>query len=84
MVGVFLVLLGVASFAIPILPNWLFIIPGLALLATEFRHARRLIIWLRTRLRLRRMFRKKRTSPAASPGASAAPNPGAAPERKDP
>jgi hypothetical protein len=41
--GFTLVLLGIAGLALPIVPGWLLIIPGLALLATEYVWARRLL-----------------------------------------
>ena len=41
--GGFLVLLGIAGLILPVLPGWVFIIPGLALLATEYVWAQRLL-----------------------------------------
>lgn len=48
--GILLVLLGLIGFFIPIFPNFLFIIPGLVLLSTQFRWARRLLDYIRTRI----------------------------------
>jgi hypothetical protein len=42
-VGFVLVLAGVAGLLLPIVPGWLLLIPGLALLATEYVWARRLL-----------------------------------------
>jgi hypothetical protein len=42
-VGFLLVLAGVAGLLLPIVPGWLLLIPGLALLATEYVWARRLL-----------------------------------------
>ena len=64
--GVVLLLVGLAGILIPVFPQWPFIIPGLMLLAPESRYARRLIIWLRTRLRLRRSRRKRHAAPPSS------------------
>jgi hypothetical protein len=41
--GFALVLAGLAGLLLPIIPGWLLIIPGLALLATEYVWARRLL-----------------------------------------
>jgi hypothetical protein len=41
--GFTLVLAGLAGLLLPIIPGWLLIIPGLALLATEYVWARRLL-----------------------------------------
>lgn len=43
MLGTVLVLSGVIGLLLPIVPGWLLIIPGLAILATEFVWARRLL-----------------------------------------
>jgi uncharacterized membrane protein YbaN (DUF454 family) len=58
-VGILLVLAGLIGGLIPVLQGWMFLIPGLGLLAPESRHIRKLVVWLRARLRLRR-FRKSR------------------------
>ena len=58
--GLFLTLLGLIGIVIPVMPQWPFLIPGLMLLAPESRHVRRLVVWLRARLRLRR-WRKRRS-----------------------
>jgi len=41
--GFLLVLVGLLGLALPILPGWIFVIPGLMLLAREFHWARRLL-----------------------------------------
>ena len=43
MVGSVLLVGGVAGLLLPIVPGWLMIIPGLAILSTEFVWARRLL-----------------------------------------
>jgi uncharacterized membrane protein YbaN (DUF454 family) len=63
--GLTLVVIGVVGLALPVIPQWPFLIPGLLLLAPESRWARKLVIWLRTRLRLRKMRKLRRTGSAA-------------------
>ena len=40
---------GLLGLALPILPGWVFVIPGLMILAREFVWARRLLQWLKDR-----------------------------------
>jgi uncharacterized membrane protein YbaN (DUF454 family) len=40
-----LVLLGIAGIILPILPGWVFLIPGLIMLADYFPPVRRLVEW---------------------------------------
>ena len=49
--GVFLLLLGVVGLILPIMPGWLFIIPGLIVLADYFPPIRRLLDWAKQRAR---------------------------------
>lgn len=37
--GIGLVVIGLAGLVLPVMPGWLFIVPGLSLLSTEFRWA---------------------------------------------
>jgi uncharacterized membrane protein YbaN (DUF454 family) len=48
--GMLMLAVGVAGWALPIIPGWAFVIPGLMLLSHEFHWARRLLNWLRSRL----------------------------------
>jgi uncharacterized protein (TIGR02611 family) len=50
-VGVAVVLVGVAGLVLPILPGWLLIFAGLAILATEFEMARRGLDAIRRKFR---------------------------------
>ena len=50
MAGGALLLVGLLGWALPIIPGWLFVIPGLMLLAREFHWARRLLGWFKSRL----------------------------------
>jgi hypothetical protein len=43
--GILLVLIGIAGLILPIMPGWVFIIPGLIILAEYFRPIRRLVDW---------------------------------------
>lgn len=40
-----LVLLGVAGLILPVMPGWVFLIPGLVILSRHFHWARRLLDW---------------------------------------
>lgn len=42
-VGVALVLLGLVGIALPVMPGFVFLVPGLAILAGEYHWARRLL-----------------------------------------
>jgi len=43
-------LAGLLGLALPILPGWVFVIPGLMILAPEFRWAKRILQWLKDRV----------------------------------
>ncbi len=45
--GIALVLLGVLGLILPIMPGWIFLIPGLILLSTKFKWAQKLLERLR-------------------------------------
>ncbi len=45
--GVFLVLLGLAGLVLPIMPGWVFLIPGLIILGDYFPPVKRLLHWAR-------------------------------------
>jgi hypothetical protein len=68
--GSFLVLAGLAGLILPIVPGWLLIIPGLALLATEYVWAQRLLKVAREKATQAKdlMLGKKKTEPEESPG----------------
>ena len=48
--GGVLVLAGLLGLALPILPGWVFVIPGLMILAREFPWAQRILQWLKDRM----------------------------------
>ncbi|MDZ4801064.1 MAG: PGPGW domain-containing protein [Bryobacteraceae bacterium] len=43
--GFALILIGIVGLILPIMPGWVFIIPGLLMLADYFPWARRLVDW---------------------------------------
>jgi hypothetical protein len=49
--GWFLIALGLLGLIVPVLPGFLFLIPGLGLIAPEVPWARRALEWSRARLR---------------------------------
>jgi len=48
--GIGLLLIGLAGLLLPILPGWLFIIPGLIILADYFPPIRRLVDWAKSKM----------------------------------
>ena len=45
--GVGLVLVGIVGLILPIMPGWIFLIPGLLILADYFPPLRRMVDWLK-------------------------------------
>jgi len=45
-----MVIAGISGLILPILPGWIWLIPGLMILAREFVWAQRLLDWLKARL----------------------------------
>lgn len=45
-----LILIGIVGLILPIMPGWVFIIPGLVILAEYFPAVRKLLDWARSRL----------------------------------
>ena len=43
--GFVLVVVGIVGLILPIMPGWIFLIPGLGLLAERFDWAKRLVAW---------------------------------------
>ena len=48
--GMSMLVVGLAGWLLPIVPGWLFVIPGLMLLGREFHWARKTLAWLKNRL----------------------------------
>jgi uncharacterized membrane protein YbaN (DUF454 family) len=69
--GLALTLIGVAGLILPILPGWLFLIPGLMILADYFPPVHRLLKWAKKKAEAfgaRREGRPPSESPPSSPG----------------
>ena len=47
--GFFLVILGVMGLILPIMPGWVFLIPGLIILADYFPPIKRLVEWAKAK-----------------------------------
>lgn len=47
--GIALILVGIVGLILPIMPGWIFIIPGLVILADYFRPVRRLVDWAKAK-----------------------------------
>jgi len=47
--GFFLVILGVIGLILPIMPGWVFLIPGLVILADYFPPIKRLVEWAKAK-----------------------------------
>jgi uncharacterized membrane protein YbaN (DUF454 family) len=66
--GVGLVLIGIAGLILPIMPGWIFIIPGLAILAEYSPRIQRLLDWVRAKFEDARKASKSK--PDSSPSAT--------------
>ncbi len=49
--GFSLVVIGLVGLVLPVMPGWIFLIPGLVLLARHFHSARRLLAFVRVKYR---------------------------------
>ena len=52
--GMGLVLLGIIGLILPIMPGWVFLIPGLLILADYFPAVHKLVLWAKKKARLER------------------------------
>ena len=48
--GILLILVGLVGLILPVMPGWVFIIPGLIILGDYFPPIHRLLIWVRKKL----------------------------------
>ena len=71
--GILLVAVGVVGWALPILPGWLFVVAGLALLSRHFHWARRLRALALARLNWTRRKLRGRLPANPSPGSGSGP-----------
>jgi uncharacterized protein YqgC (DUF456 family) len=46
-----LILIGLVGLALPIMPGWIFIIPGLMILGERYEWARRLVDWVKRKFK---------------------------------
>lgn len=53
--GLILVLVGVVGLIMPIMPGWIFLIPGLVILADHFPPIRRLLEWAKRKAGVRKL-----------------------------
>jgi uncharacterized membrane protein YbaN (DUF454 family) len=52
LVGIGLVILGIIGLILPIMPGWVFLIPGLVILSERFHSVRRLLEWAKKKANL--------------------------------
>ena len=57
LLGIGLVVLGVIGLILPVMPGWVFLIPGLVILSDYFPGVRKLLDWAREKARLARSGR---------------------------
>ncbi|HSB14395.1 MAG TPA: PGPGW domain-containing protein [Bryobacteraceae bacterium] len=50
--GVSLVLVGIVGLILPVMPGWIFVIPGLVILGDYFPPVRRLLDWAKAKARI--------------------------------
>ncbi len=69
--GVGLVILGVIGLILPIMPGWIFLIPGLMILAEEFpwldRFLKKWIAWGKLKMARERQVKEKASADPPSP-----------------
>jgi len=51
--GIALVSLGLIGLILPIVPGWLFLVPGLVLLGERYDWARRLVSWAKQKVKMK-------------------------------
>lgn len=56
--GVVLVIVGIIGLILPIMPGWIFLIPGLVILSDHFPGIKRLLEWAREKAKLERTPRR--------------------------
>jgi uncharacterized membrane protein YbaN (DUF454 family) len=61
--GVFLLVIGLLGLILPIMPGWIFIIPGLVILGEYFPPVQRLVHWARQKLENARTGTPPRAEP---------------------
>ena len=66
--GIGLVVLGVAGLILPVMPGWVFLIPGLLILGDYFPPIRRLVDWAKSRFVEANVQFQKSRQPDATAG----------------
>ena len=75
--GVGLVLIGIVGLILPVMPGWVFIIPGLVILADHSPRIRRLLEWLKAKFEdARTATGRTRSAPVPSATMEDRPDPG--------
>jgi uncharacterized membrane protein YbaN (DUF454 family) len=75
--GVGLVLIGIVGLILPVMPGWVFIIPGLVILADHSPRIRRLLEWAKAKFEdARSASGRTRSAPASSATMEDRPDPG--------
>lgn len=67
--GIGLILIGIVGLILPVMPGWVFIIPGLVILADHSPRIRRLLDWVKAKFEDARTA-TGRTRPAPAPSAT--------------
>ena len=65
--GILLVLLGIIGLILPVMPGWVFLIPGLIILGEHFDWARRLLAWAKSKVPGRGDLKCEQAKPPAPP-----------------
>jgi len=65
--GFLLVLIGIVGLILPIMPGWIFLIPGLVLLAQHFDWAKQLVVWAKEKAAAVTGGMRKETGPEQKP-----------------
>ena len=74
--GIGLILVGIVGLILPIMPGWVFIIPGLIILAEYSTRVHRLLEWARAKFEDARKASKTPSTPAPSATMEDRPDPG--------
>ena len=53
--GIGLVLIGVVGLIMPIMPGWIFLIPGLVILADYYPPIKRLVDWAKVKMKMEKV-----------------------------
>jgi uncharacterized membrane protein YbaN (DUF454 family) len=68
--GILLLIAGLIGGLLPVIQGWMFLVPALLLLAPESRLVRKLVVRMRTKLKLRRTRRRREKKAGRDQGVS--------------